>query len=50
MGEHGSSIPGPDVEDQALGARDPMGELADVHLGDATADDLTHGGESTLGR
>jgi hypothetical protein len=38
------------VDDHPLGAGDPIGDLADVHLGDPPARDDTHGRRSVLAR
>jgi hypothetical protein len=42
------AVAGPEVDDDTVGAGNPGGELADVHLVDASADDAAHGPESTL--
>ena len=47
--EHGSAVAGAEIEDHPVGPGDPLSDLADVHVGGAAADDLTHGPESTLG-
>ena len=47
--EHGPAVAGADVHDHPVGPGDPMGDLSDVHLEGASADDLLHGPQSTLG-
>ena len=41
-GEDGAAITRTEVDDHPLGAGDPVGDLADVHLSDPTARDDTH--------
>ena len=47
--KHGSAVTGTDIDDHPVGPGDQVRDLADVHLEDATADDLSHGPQSTLG-
>jgi hypothetical protein len=47
-GEHGPAIAGPNVDDHPPGAGDPLVDLADVDLGDAPANDLSHVAQSSL--
>ena len=48
-GQDGAAIAGTEIEDHPLGAGDPVGDLADVHVGGLVADDGAHGPQSTLG-
>jgi hypothetical protein len=48
--QHGTAITRAEIHDHPVGPGDQAGDLADVHLVDATADDLSHGPQSTLGR
>jgi hypothetical protein len=45
--KHGSAVAGPEIDDHPIDSGDPLVELADVHLGDAPADDLSHGRQSS---
>ena len=42
-GEHGPAVTGADIHDHPVGPGDQVGDLADVHLEGAPADDLPHG-------
>ena len=48
-GEHRAAVTGTDIGDHPVGPGDQAGELADVDVDDAPADDLSHGRQSTLG-
>ena len=48
-GEGRAAVTGTDIGDHPVGPGDQAGDLADVHVRDAPADDLSHGRQSTLG-
>ena len=48
-GEDRAAVTGTDIGDHPVGPGDQAGDLADVHVRDAPADDLSHGRQSTLG-
>ena len=41
--EHGTAIAGAGIHDHPVGPGDQAGDLPDVHLGDASAVDVSHG-------
>jgi 5-(carboxyamino)imidazole ribonucleotide synthase len=43
MAQHGTAVAGAGIDDHPVGPGDQASELADVHLGDASADDVSHG-------
>ena len=49
-GQDGAAITRTQVDDHPLGAGDPIGDLADVHLGDPPAGHDSHGRRSVPGR
>jgi hypothetical protein len=42
-GEHEMPVPGPQIERHRAAARGEIGQLADVHLGEAASGQQTHG-------
>jgi hypothetical protein len=47
---YGTAVARAEVHDHPVNPGDPIVDLADVHLEETAADDLSHGPQSTLGR